>query len=161
MFCTSLTRVSPRHFSFCFLLFVFCMFLCELNSFFLSLLFKENIQPDFNSSRIFLDIFNWNFSSLRCNIQIEKHTKGFLSGSVVKNPPAAAGDKGLIPGPWRSHISRSNSTHSPRLLSLRSNAQELQLLRPPLQLLKPACLKPVLCNKTSHRNEIRPHCNKE
>ena len=87
--------------------------------------------------------------------------KGFLSGSVVKNPPANAGDKGLIPGPCRSHISRSNSTHSPRLLSLCSNAQELQLLSPLLQLLKPACLKPVLCNKRRHRNETPPHCNQE
>ena len=30
-----------------------------------------------------------------------------------------------------------------------------------LQLLKPACLEPVLCNKRSHRNEKPVHCNEE
>ena len=29
------------------------------------------------------------------------------------------------------------------------------------QLLKPACLEPVLCNKRSHWNEKPTHCNKE
>ena len=29
---------------------------------------------------------------------------GFPGGSVVKNPPANAGDMGLIPGPGRSHM---------------------------------------------------------
>ena len=29
-------------------------------------------------------------------------TMGFPGGSVVKNPPANAGDMGLIPGPGRS-----------------------------------------------------------
>ena len=28
----------------------------------------------------------------------------FPGGSLVKNPPANAGDTGLIPGPGRSHI---------------------------------------------------------
>ena len=32
--------------------------------------------------------------------------RGFPGGSVVKNPPANAGDKGLIPGPGRSHLPR-------------------------------------------------------
>ena len=30
--------------------------------------------------------------------------KGFPGGSVVKNPPAKAGDMGLILGPRRSHM---------------------------------------------------------
>ena len=34
--------------------------------------------------------------------------KGFPSGAVVKKPPANAGDKGLSPGPGRSHMPRSN-----------------------------------------------------
>ena len=34
--------------------------------------------------------------------------KGFLGGSVVKNLPANAGDKGSSPGPGRSHMLRSN-----------------------------------------------------
>ena len=31
-----------------------------------------------------------------------------LCGLVVKNPPANAGDTGLIPGPGRSHMPQSN-----------------------------------------------------
>jgi len=33
-----------------------------------------------------------------------KRRMGFLSGSVVKHPPANAGDMGLNPGPGRSHV---------------------------------------------------------
>ena len=32
----------------------------------------------------------------------------FPGGTVVKNPPAHAGDMGMIPGPGRSHMSQSN-----------------------------------------------------
>ena len=32
----------------------------------------------------------------------------FPGGTVVKNPPANAGDKGSSPGPGRSHMLRSN-----------------------------------------------------
>ena len=35
---------------------------------------------------------------------IEVNTSGFLGGSVVKNPPANAGDTGLIPDLGRSHV---------------------------------------------------------
>ena len=41
----------------------------------------------------------------------------FPGGSVVKNPPASAGDTGLIPGPGRSHMQRGSITE-PVLLSL-------------------------------------------
>ena len=34
--------------------------------------------------------------------------RGFPGGAVVKNTPAKAGDMGSIPGPGRSHMSRSN-----------------------------------------------------
>ena len=34
--------------------------------------------------------------------------RDFPGGTVVKNPPADAGDTGLIPGPGRSHMPRSN-----------------------------------------------------
>ena len=34
--------------------------------------------------------------------------KGFPGGSVVKNPPANAGDTGSSPGPGRSHMQWSN-----------------------------------------------------
>ena len=43
-----------------------------------------------------------------CATHIQKFNKGFPGGAVVKNPPANAGDTGLIPGPGRSHMPRSN-----------------------------------------------------
>ena len=80
--------------------------------------------------------------------------QGFPGGAVVKNPPANAGDTGSIPGPGRSHMPQSNKAHVPQLLSLCSRAREPQLL-------KPAHLEPVLCNKRSHRNEKPVHRNEE
>ena len=35
-------------------------------------------------------------------------SRGFLGGSVVKNPPANTGDMGSIPDPGRSHMPRSS-----------------------------------------------------
>ena len=43
--------------------------------------------------------------------QLEIRTEGprdLPSGTVVKNPPASAGDMGLSPGLGRSHMPRSN-----------------------------------------------------
>ena len=37
----------------------------------------------------------------------------FPGGSVVKNPPANAGDVGSIPDPGRSHMRRANEAHAP------------------------------------------------
>ena len=70
------------------------------------------------------------------------------------NPPASAGDTGSHPGPGRSHMLRSNEARVPQLLRLHSRAREPQLL-------KPACLEPVLRNKRSHRNEKPTHHNVE
>ena len=39
---------------------------------------------------------------------IKKAERDFLGGTVVKNPPANAGDTGSSPGPGRSHMPRSN-----------------------------------------------------
>ena len=50
-------------------------------------------------------------------------------GSVVKNLPANSGDRGLIPGPGRSHVLRSTSGRA-QLLSLCSRTQETELLKP-------------------------------
>ena len=66
----------------------------------------------------------------------------FPHGAVVKNPPAKAGDTGSSPGPGRSHMPRSNKAHAPQLLKL-------------------ACLEPVLCNKRSPRNEKPAHRNED
>ena len=43
--------------------------------------------------------------------------RDFPGGVVVKNPPANAGDMGLIPGPGRFHMPRSNYARAPQLLS--------------------------------------------
>ena len=39
---------------------------------------------------------------------IKENRRDFLSGAVVKNPPANAGDTGLSPGLGRSHMPQSN-----------------------------------------------------
>ena len=75
-------------------------------------------------------------------IQPNSALQGFPGGAVVKNPPANAGDTGSSPGLGRSHMPRSNYAHAP-------------------QLLKPACLEPMLGNKRSHCNEKQAHHNKE
>ena len=37
-----------------------------------------------------------------------KNVQDFPGGTVNKNPPASAGDTGLIPGPGRFHVPWSN-----------------------------------------------------
>ena len=76
----------------------------------------------------------------------KKTNSGFLRGTLVKNPPANAGDTGLSTGLGRSHVPQSNKARAPQLLSLRSRAREPQLL-------KPVHLETVLRNKRSHPNE--------
>jgi len=66
--------------------------------------------------------------------------------AVIKNPHANAGDMGLILDPGRSHTPWSNKASAPQLLSMRSRAQEPQLL-------SPCALQPVLLNKRSHCHE--------
>ena len=41
-------------------------------------------------------------------IKVDKVFGGFPGGSVVKNPPANAGDMGSIPAPGRFHVSQDN-----------------------------------------------------
>ena len=41
-------------------------------------------------------------------LTIQKPSKGFPGGMVVKNPPANAGDTGLSLGLGRSHMPRNN-----------------------------------------------------
>ena len=54
----------------------------------------------------------------------------FPGGTVIKNTPANAGDTGLVPGPGRPHMPRSNKARAPQLLNLHSRACEPQLLSP-------------------------------
>ena len=79
---------------------------------------------------------------------------GFPCGTVVKNPPANAGDMGSSPGLGRSHMPQSNWARVPQLLDLHSGAGEAQLL-------KPVRLEPMLRNGRNHRNERPAHRNEE
>ena len=111
--------------------------------------------------------------------------RGFPRGTVLKNPPANAGDTGSSPGLGRSHVPRNSwarapqllslhsrprepqllSLHSrarePQLLSLHSRPREPQLLSPRSTTMEPARLESVLRNKRSHRNEKPAHWNEE
>ena len=48
---------------------------------------------------------DWN---LKSKLDVKSFLQGFPGGTVVKNPPANAGDMGLSPGLGRSHMPRSN-----------------------------------------------------
>ena len=65
-----------------------------------------------------------------CGKFYKTNDPGFPGGTVVKNPPANAGDTGSSPGPGRSHMPWSNQARAPQLLSLRSRAHGPQLLSP-------------------------------
>jgi len=71
---------------------------------------------------------------------------------VAKNPPANAGDTGLIPGMGGSHMQCNNQAQGPQLWRLCSRVREPQLL-------KSEALEPVLSNKRSHCNEKLEHRN--
>ena len=54
-------------------------------------------------------------SPLRIEAQIRK-ALGLPDGPGAKNPPANAGDTGLVPGPGRFHVPQGNSAGVPQLL---------------------------------------------
>ena len=41
-------------------------------------------------------------------LPLRRKNRDFPGGTVVKNPPANAGDRGSSPGPGRSHMLRSS-----------------------------------------------------
>ena len=45
---------------------------------------------------------------LKASIRTVDSSGDFPGGTVVKNPPANAGDTGSSPGPGRPHMSQSN-----------------------------------------------------
>ena len=47
-------------------------------------------------------------STIYSPIHLKLKKMGFTGGTVVKNPPANAGDTGSSPGPGRSHMPQSN-----------------------------------------------------
>ena len=53
---------------------------------------------------------------LNLNQMYKRQVADFSSGTVVKNPPANAGDRGLISGLGRFNIPWSNIAHVPQLL---------------------------------------------
>ena len=82
-----------------------------------------------NESHLPFD-WSWNKQVLGKSGCYKTYCQGFPSGSVVKNPPASAGDMSLIPGSGSSHMPWSNQAREPQLLSLCSRAQEPQLPSP-------------------------------
>ena len=48
------------------------------------------------------------FAKIHHLLKIKTLNLSFPGGSVVKNPPASAGDTGSSPGPGRPHMPRSN-----------------------------------------------------
>ena len=49
------------------------------------------------------------------SLQIKVIFRGFLGGSVVKNPSPSAGDTGSVPDPGRSHLPWSNCACAPQV----------------------------------------------
>ena len=86
---------------------------------------------------------------------------GFPGGTVVKNPPANAGDTGSSPGQGRSHMPRSTKPmgHNYWACALEPASHNYWAHKP--QLLKPVRLEPVLRNKRSHHSEKPAHRNEE
>ena len=74
----------------------------------------------------------WGSNHLLCSfcnrLSLKTMSQGFPGGSVIKNPPANAGDTGWILGLGRSHMPQSNKVCVPRLLC--SRAREPPLLKP-------------------------------
>ena len=89
------------------------------------------------------------------------HFSGFPGGAVVKNPPANAGDTGSSPGPGKSHMRGATKPMPHNYWACALEPVSHNYWVHVLQLLKPACLEPVLCNKRSHRDEKPTHHNEE
>ena len=73
-----------------------CSWIRKLNTMKMSvliLIYRCSANPNKNTTRMFFK---------------EITMSGFPGGTVVKNPPANAGDMGSSPGPGRSHMPRSN-----------------------------------------------------
>lgn len=79
----------------------------------------------------------WENDVPACTLAVKHKALGFPAGTVVKQPPAGAGDAGLIPGLARLHLLGSNWDH------------ELQLLKPP-------CPQPALHENPTRRSQRKP-----
>ena len=88
-----------------------------------------------------------------------QNNRDYPGGSVVKSPPAKAGDTGSIPGPGRSHMLQSIYAHVPQLLSLCSRAWEAQLLSPCATTTETRAAEVCAPQKRSHSNEKPQYCS--
>ena len=104
--------------------------------------------------------------------QVESYLKllhwDFPGGTVVKNPPANAGDSGSSPGLGRSHMPRSNRAREPQLLSLCiwslcSATREAAIVRGPHTAMKSGPrlpqLEKALAQKRRHNTTINKVIN--
>ena len=69
------------------------------------------------------------YSGIPFPLSYKEDNKTSLGGSVVKNPPANAGDMGGILDLGRSHMPRSIQACEPQLLSLFSPTRETTAMR--------------------------------
>ena len=83
----------------------------------------------------------------------------FLGGLVVKNPPASAGNVGLIPGRGRSYILPNNYAPTPLLLSLYSRQTPGTATTEPMGLEPGLHTREATAVKSLHSREdpLRPH----
>ena len=126
---------------------------------------REVMESEFQhkiSRRIRSALELWLFSNVSFNIVrllrhfwFKKTWLEFLGGTVDGNLLANAWTQSLIHK--NSTCCRTTKARVPQILILYSRARELQLLSLSGTILKPACLKPVLCNKGSHHNEKPMH----
>ena len=92
--------------------------------------------------------------------EFKKHTGwDFPGGVVVKNPPANTTVWALVREDPTCHGANKPVHHNYLAWALEPASHNYWAHTP--QLLKPACLEPVLCNKRSHYNEKPTHHNKE
>ena len=81
----------------------------------------------------------------------ESNILDFSCDRVHKNPPANKGDTGSIPGPGRLLGATKPVFPNHWTQALEPDSSNCWACVP--QLLKPACLEPMLCDKRSHHNE--------
>ena len=105
--------------------------------------------------------YKWTYLQNRNSVTDVENKFRLPCGSVVKTPPANAGDMGSIPGLGRSHMPQSNSAHVPQPLSLFSRAYVPQLLKPVCtRACAPQEEKPLQWEVHALQQRVAPaHCN--
>ena len=101
--------------------------------------------------------------SVMAALENQNKILNFPGGSVIKNPPASAGDTGLSPGLGRSdftcHRAAKPMCHNYWACALEPTSHSSWARTP--QLLKPVSLEPVPRSKRSHCNVKHAHCSEE